>query len=187
MDSIPQNHHGVYSFAVITLNISNLNVLLRIILFNSALETERLFLCQLTERRDNLSQKIRYDYHYGNEADQYTFFRLPKTLFSNERYKDLSDGAKILYGLMLDRMALSVKNRWLDDQNRVYIYFTLEDIAEQMNCKKDKGVKMLAELDTVKGVGLIERVKQGQGRPTIIYVMKFTDTTEVLTAEKPKS
>jgi len=89
-----------------------------------------------------------HDYYYGNEADQYTFYRLPKVLFTDSRYKTLSDGAKILYGLMLDRMGLSMKNGWLDEQNRVFIYFTLEDVTEQMNCKNDKGVKLLAELDS---------------------------------------
>jgi len=128
-----------------------------------------------------------YDYYYGNEAEQYTFYRLPKALFTNDRYKDLSDGAKILYGLMLDRMSLSVKNGWLDKQERVYIIFSLEDVQEYMRCKHDKGIKMFAELDTEKGVGLIERVKQGQGKPAIIYVRKFFDTAEVLTSEKPKS
>jgi hypothetical protein len=134
-----------------------------------------------------MSQSQPYNYFYGNEAEQYTFYRLPKALFTNDRYKDLSDGAKILYGLMLDRMGLSIKNGWLDEQERVYIIFTLEDVQEYMNCKHDKGVKMFAELDTEKGVGLIERVKQGQGKPAIIYVLKFYETSEVLTSEKPKS
>jgi hypothetical protein len=128
-----------------------------------------------------------HTYFYGNEADQYTFYRLPKILFTHERYKDLSDGAKILYGLMLDHMGLSIKNGWLDERNRAFIIFTLEDVQEYMNCKHDKGVKMLAELDTEKGVGLIERVRRGQGKPAIIYVRKFTDTSEVQTAEKPNS
>jgi len=131
-----------------------------------------------------------YGYYHGNEADQYTFYRLPKALFTNDRYKNLSDGAKILYGLMLDRMGLSIKNSWLDEQDRVYIIFTLDNVQDFMNCKHDKGIKMLAELDTEKGVGLIERVKQGQGKPAIIYVRKFFDNSdhaEVLTSEKPKS
>ena len=132
-------------------------------------------------------QPASHDYYYSNEADQYTFYRLPKVLFTDSRYKNLSDGAKILYGLMLDRMGLSVKNGWLDDENRVYIYFTLEDVQEHMNCKQDKGVKLLAELDAAKGVGLIERIKQGQGRPARIYVKKFFNQAEVLTSEKPKS
>ena len=74
---------------------------------------------------------------------------------------------------MLDRMGLSIKSGWLDENDRVYIIFTLENVQECMNCKHDKAIKMLAELDTGKGVGLIERVKQGQGKPTIIYVRKF--------------
>ncbi|MFV0399628.1 MAG: DUF6017 domain-containing protein [Oscillospiraceae bacterium] len=138
-----------------------------------------------------MPEAIYHDYHYGSEADQYTFYRLPKVLFSSSRYKSLSDGAKILYGLMLDRMALSMKNGWLDEQNRVYIFFTLEDVQEYMNCKHEKAVKMLGELDTQKGIGLIERVKQGQGRPTVIYVKKFITPdfgeSEVKTSEKQKS
>jgi len=134
-----------------------------------------------------MSQLQPYGYYYGGEADQYTFYRLPKALFTNSRYKDISDGAKILYGLMIDRMSLSIKNGWTDEQDRVYIIFTLEDAQEYMNCKHDKGVKMFAELDTEKGVGLIERVRQGQGKPAIIYVLKFFDPAEVLTSEKPKS
>ena len=121
-----------------------------------------------------------YGYYYGDEADQYTFYRLPKALFTNNRYKDLSDGAKILYGLMLDRMGLSVKNGWMDEKDRVYIYFTQDDAQEYMNCKHDKVIKMFAELNTSEGVGLIERVRQGQGRPSIIYVRKFFDEAETI-------
>jgi len=134
-----------------------------------------------------MSKPQPYGYYHGNEADQYTFYRLPKTLFTSSRYKDLSDGAKILYGLMLDRMSLSIKNGWLDEQDRVYIIFTLEDVQEYMNCKHEKAVKLLAELDTEKGVGLIERVKRGQGKPAITYVRKFFDAAEVLTSENQKS
>ena len=89
-----------------------------------------------------------YGYYHGNEADQYTFYRLPKLLFTHGRYKELSDGAKILYGLMLDRMGLSVKNSWLDEQDRVYIIFTLENVQEYMNCKHDKAIKMLAKINS---------------------------------------
>ncbi len=127
------------------------------------------------------------DYYYSSEAEQYSFYRLPKVLFTDSRYKNLSDGAKILYGLMLDRMALSLKNGWLDAMNRVYIYFTLEDVQEYMNCQRDKGMKLLAELDAAKGAGLIERVRQGLGRPTIIYVKKFIAGTDLLKSEKPTS
>ena len=76
---------------------------------------------------------------------------------------------------MLDRMSLSIRNGWLDDDNRAYIFFTTNDVMEQMCCGTEKATKMLAELDSEKGIGLIERVKQGQGRPAIIYLKKFYD------------
>ncbi|WP_313523842.1 DUF6017 domain-containing protein [Anaerotignum sp.] len=113
---------------------------------------------------------LKLNYHYGNEADQYSFYRIPKILFTDDRFKSLSIDAKMLYGLMLDRMALSVKNGWLDREQRVFIYFTLEDACNYMGQSHSKMVRIMAELDTKKGVGLIERKKQGQGKPTIIYV-----------------
>ena len=113
------------------------------------------------------------DYFYGHEANQFTFFRIPKLLFSDERFIGLSSDAKILYGLMLDRMGLSVKNGWIDEKNHVYIYFTLEEVMEYMRIGKDKGVKLFAELDDEKGCGLIKKKKQGLGKPTLIYVMNF--------------
>ena len=82
------------------------------------------------------------DYFYGHEANQFTFFRIPKLLFSDERFIGLTSDAKILYGLMLDRMGLSVKNGWIDEKNHVYIYFTLEEAMEYMRKGKDKGVKL---------------------------------------------
>ena len=114
----------------------------------------------------------RFDYHYGNEAEQYSFYRIPKILIVDDRFKNLSTDAKLLYGLMLDRMSLSVKSGWFDEENRVFIYFALNDIMEQLNCQHGKAIKLLAELDDTKGIGLIRRVKQGQGRPAKIYVMK---------------
>lgn len=114
---------------------------------------------------------IVFDYYYGNEAEQFSFFRIPKKLFSDMRFKDMSTDAKLLYGLMLDRMGLSVKNRWLDDENRVYIVYTLEDIISDLGCARQKTVKLLEELES--SVGLIKRKRQGQGKPNIIYVMNF--------------
>ena len=118
------------------------------------------------------------DYFYGHEANQFTFFRIPKLLFSDERFIGLSSDAKILYGLMLDRMGLSVKNGWIDEKNHVYIYFTLEEVMEYMRIGKDKGVKLFAELDDEKGCGLIKKKKQGLGKPTLIYVMNFVSNIE---------
>lgn len=83
--------------------------------------------------------KDKFEYYYGQEADQFSFYRIPKVLFTNARFAKLSCEAKVLYGLMLDRMGLSMKNKWLDEQNRVYIYFKLEDIMVYLNCGHDKG------------------------------------------------
>lgn len=124
------------------------------------------------------------DYFYGVEAEQYTFYRIPKVLFTDPSYRRISSDAKILYGLMLDRMGLSVRNGWLDDCNRVFIYFTLEDALEYLCCGHTKAVGLFGELDKH---GLIERKKQGQGKPTKIYVKNFVRKAEVLTSEKRKS
>ena len=114
-------------------------------------------------------------YFCGNEAEQFTYFRIPRLLITSPRFKHISTDAKLLYGMLLDRMGLSMKNGWHDDDGRVYIYYTVEEICEDMNCGRDKAMKLLAELDTGKGVGLIERIRQGQGKPTRIYVKRFTD------------
>lgn len=119
--------------------------------------------------------KLKLPYFYGHEAEQYAFYRIPKTLISNPRFRNISIDAKLLYGLMLDRMSLSMKNGWIDDLGRVYIYFVLDEIQDLLQCGHEKAVKLLAELDSEKGIGLIERVKRGQGKPTIIYVKQFCD------------
>lgn len=120
-----------------------------------------------------MDQKLTFRYFYGNEADQYSFYRIPKLLFKNEYFKNLSSDAKILYGLMLDRMSLSIKNQWFDEQNRAYIYFSIEDIMELLNCGRNKAVKSLQELDDENGIGLIEKRRQGFGKANIIYVKSF--------------
>ncbi len=116
---------------------------------------------------------IRFDYYYGIEAEQFSFYRVPRLLIKDERFKGLSSDAKLLYGLMLDRMALSMKNGWLDDENRAYIIYTIDAIMEDLGCGKDKAIKVLAELDTKKGIGLVERIRRGLGKPDIIYVKNF--------------
>ena len=122
------------------------------------------------------------DYFYGEESEQFSYFRIPRLLVRSKKFKTLSTEAKLLYGLMLDRMGLSAKHGWYDELGRVYIYYTLEEIQTDLMCGHNKAVRLLAELDTGKtGFGLIERVKQGQGRPAKIYVKKFaaTDVPEV--------
>lgn len=119
---------------------------------------------------------MQFDYFYGNEANQFTFYRIPKVLITSPQFKHVSDSAKILYGLMLDRMSLSIRNGWFDENGRAYIFYTLEDIESDLNCSTGKGVKLLAELDSKKGIGLIERIKQGQGKATKVYLKKFVGT-----------
>ena len=128
---------------------------------------------------------LNLDYYYGNEAEQYSFYRIPKTLLTDPRYKGVSIEAKVLYGLLLDRMGLSVKNGWMDSDKRVYIYFTQEDAMALMNCGKDKATKLFRELDK-EGIGLIERKKQGQGRPTRIYVKNFILPPEPGQSQQPE-
>ena len=127
---------------------------------------------------------LNLDYFYGGEAEQYNFYRIPKVLFTDPHYKALSVEAKVLYGLLLDRMSLSIRNGWLDSARRVYIYFTLEDAMNMMCYGKDKAVRLFKELDNI---GLIERKKQGQGRPTRIYVKNFIlpDSQQAVSATAP--
>ena len=118
-------------------------------------------------------QEIQFDYFRGMEAEQYTFYRIPKILFTAECFKTISCEAKVLYGLMLDRMSLSIKNRWFDEEDRVYIIFTVEEIAELLNCGTQKAVKLMKELDSNQGIGLIEKKRLGLGKPNVIYVKNF--------------
>ena len=131
---------------------------------------------------------LELEYFYGNDAEQFAFYRIPKVLFTDHRYKAVSVEAKVLYGLLLDRMSLSIRSGWLDDDGRVYIYFTLEEAIEFLGFGKDKLVRLFQELDRDRGIGLIERKKQGQGKPTKIYVKNFIIPGDApLTSEKPKS
>ena len=122
---------------------------------------------------NTMSQTAVFDYYYGMQAEAYSFYRIPKVLFSDPFFKKVSCEAKVLYGLMLDRMSLSVKNKWFDDQGRVYINFTIEDACELLGCCRQTAVKLMAELDTQKGIGLIEKKRLGLGKANIIYVKNF--------------
>ena len=117
-----------------------------------------------------------YDYFYGAESEQFSFYRIPKVLFTEERFKNISAEAKVLYGLLLDRMSLSAKNGWQDKENRVYIIFTIEDIMEAMGCADQKAGKLLHELESK--CRLIERKRQGLGKPNLIYVKNFVTPSE---------
>ena len=116
------------------------------------------------------------DYFYGPKADLFSFYRLPKALFVDPRFRGISSESKILYGLLLDRMGLSAKNGWTDDTGRVYIIFTTEEIMEALYYADNKATKLMKELE---GCGLIERKRRGLGKPNLIYVKNFaSDSSE---------
>lgn len=125
---------------------------------------------------------MQYDYFYGAQAEQFSFYRIPKALFTDKKFRELSTDAKVLYGLLLDRMSLSLKNQWLDGDGKVYIVFTTEEVMEALNCGNQKACRLMAELE--KGVGLIERHRQGLGMPNLIYVKNFAVLVDVKTCEK---
>lgn len=116
---------------------------------------------------------IQFDYFTAAETEQYTFYRIPKALFTESHFQALSCEAKVLYGMMLDRLGLSIRNQWFDSQGRAYIIFTVEDVMGVMGCQSQKAVRLMKELDTADGIGLIEKKRIGLGRPNRIYVKNF--------------
>ena len=120
-----------------------------------------------------LSEKITYSYYTSALASQNAFFRLPRALYEKECFRGLSNDAKTLYALMLDRMSLSLANQWLDEDGKVYINYSLEDIMTTLNCGKTKAVALLKELDSESGIGLIEKKNMGIAKASVFYVMNF--------------
>ena len=111
------------------------------------------------------------DYFYGQAGKLFSFYRIPKALFQEQRFQNLSTDAKTLYGILLDRMSLSVKNEWFDQKGRVFIIFTIEDVKRTLRCADNKATRLLRELE---GFGLIERKRRGQGKPCLVYVKNFS-------------
>ena len=109
-------------------------------------------------------------YYYRDQAEQFSFIRIPKAIVKEEIFAPLSIQAKILYGLLLDKMSGSMKNRWLDDQNRAFIVYPVTEISEDLGVSKKKAIESLTELENI---GLIEKKQRGQGKPNIIYVKNF--------------
>lgn len=120
---------------------------------------------------------MNFGYFYEEESEQFAFYRIPQVLFKDEKFAKLSTDAKVLYGLFLNRVSLSKKNHWIDEEGRVYVYYTLVSIQEDLHCASQKALKLLKELESY---GLIERVKQGLCKPDRIYVKNF-----VLLQESP--
>ena len=111
------------------------------------------------------------DYFYGQAGELFSFFRIPKALFQEQRFQNLSTDAKTLYGILLDRMSLSVKNEWFDKKGRVFIIFTIEDVKRTLRCADNKATRLLRELEEF---GLIERKRRGQGKLCLVYVKNFS-------------
>ena len=139
-----------------------------------AAESRRMrFLFYISEREGFIMTDIQFDYFTAAETEQYTFYRIPKALFTESHFQALSCEAKVLYGMMLDRLGLSIRNQWFDSQGRAYIIFTVEDVMGVMGCQSQKAVRLMKELDTADGIGLIEKKRIGLGRPNRIYVKNF--------------
>lgn len=136
--------------------------------------------------------KTEFDYYYGIEAEQFTFVRVPKVLFTDkEHFGSLSNEAKLLYGFLLERMSLSRKNNWINKHNRVYIIFPVEEIEESLDVGHEKALNFLKELDDQSGIGLVKKKRRGLGLPSILYVKNFIvkgeqNTNRVPTSRSPK-
>ena len=134
-----------------------------------------------------MGDTINFDYYYGIEAEQFSFYRVPRLLIKDERFKGLSSDAKLLYGLMLDRMSLFMKNGWLDDENRAYIIYTVDAIMEDLGFSKPTCTKIMRELDSDNGIGLIEKKRRGLGKPDIIYVKNFASVPDEKEEKEPSN
>ena len=128
------------------------------------------------------NKKKRFNYFYGRMAEYFQFFRVPKMLVTDRRYRKVSRDAKLLYGLLLDRASLSFKNGWIDEEGRVYVKYPIKEIMVDLCCSNKTAVGFLAELDDENGIGLIEKVRKGQGKKSWIYVKDFT-TDAVISEE----
>lgn len=113
---------------------------------------------------------MKFRYFYGSSADQYSFIRIPKLLITDTQFSELTIQAKLLYGLLLDRMAMSIKNKWIDNQNRVYVIYPITEIQNDMHITKKKAMECLAELAQK---GLVEKQIRGSGMPNLLYIKQF--------------
>lgn len=111
-----------------------------------------------------------FEYFYDKGKMHYAFYRLPKVLFCDEVFSGLSPEAKLLYSIFIDQIELSVRNGWKDSKGRIYVYYPIWKIKKTFHCSNDKAIKLIRELDTGRGMGLIEVVRQGGGKPNRIYI-----------------
>ena len=115
-------------------------------------------------RRNNM------DYFYEHESELFTFYRVPKVLFTEEPFKNMNCEVKLLYGLLLDKMGLFRKSGWFDKQGRAFVYYGISHIMEDLSCAHSKAEKLLSELEQA---GLLRRKRQGLGKPSALYPLKF--------------
>ena len=112
------------------------------------------------------------DYFYGQSGELFAYFRIPKALFQDSRFRQLSTDARTLYGILLDRMSLSVKNNWLDEQGRVYIIYTVREVQESLCCAEHKAVKLISPMPSTalsaRFVQTIIRKKNPRRRKKIV-------------------
>ena len=123
---------------------------------------------------------MKFNYYYGSEADQFSFIRIPKIMLIDQMFQTLSMAAKVLYGVLLDRMSLSMKNGWLDEESRVYIIYQIGEIQEDLGFTKKKAMDLLRELEEF---GLLEKKRRGHGLPNILYVKSFMTDKETRDSE----
>ncbi len=130
-----------------------------------------------------MSKNLNCEYYHIDESDQFHYFVMPMLMLTDDRF-DISIGAKVVYGLMLNRLSLSRKNNWSDEHGRVYIVFPLDSIQTMLKCSRNTALKYMKELDTVNGIGLIERRKSGFGKADTIYVKNFNAGKKVVQKEE---
>ncbi len=117
-------------------------------------------------------------YFYNDTKENFSYIKVPKMFFTDEKYKKISSDAKFLYSILLDRMCLSQSNGWYDDEGRVYIIFTVKEIMDAMGCADRKVKRLMDELE--EKCDLIERKRRGQGKPSFIYVKNFESSEQRL-------
>ena len=113
---------------------------------------------------------MKFDYYYGSQVEQFSFIRIPRVMLTDEAFALLSLQAKVLFSVFLDRMSISMKNRWFDEKNRVFIIYQISEIQEDLGFSKRKAMDYLAELEKF---GLVEKKKRGFGLPNVLYIKNF--------------
>lgn len=113
---------------------------------------------------------MKLDYHYGRQALQYAMVEIPLLMFIDEAFEPLSIEAKVVYGLLLQRIKMANRNGWRDEEGRLYVIYPLDQMS------KDIGLStrtISSSLKQLEAIGIIDIVIRGQGRPNIYYVKNF--------------